>query len=420
MEEQSFIVRFYRTNGLHPDKVVGTVQAAESGIRLHFKGMDDLWQTMGRLRELVKNPSHHPDQLLSSQQGQHDTPTSEARYNTMSLKQYGVLMGKAIGGKRENGQDTPHYQVQVHSAGVDYRLAVNVKSKGDKPELLYLIADPFEHPLLNRLAELAEGFTPVPSQVGGVALDFVRGNLFDKDGMRPLPHDLPGPSNDLNDRIEHLVARAISEADAQVFAFGERWGPEAGKEDKIFGFEPGNGVHDIHMNQGNDAAYRKDDGVWQDGGLLFHFPAMQQWVGVFLAFQSQCWHTDDRTGHTLAGPITGEPEEPGTATDKQVRIVAAMVNPTGPDPEVETVLLLNPSPQVIELAGWNIADQQKRKCPLSGSLPAYGTLTVTLGAGVKLGNSGGLITLLDANGLKVHGVSYTKEQARKEGWLVVF
>ncbi|WGZ94384.1 MAG: DUF2278 family protein [Candidatus Thiothrix putei] len=392
MEEQSFIVGFYRTHGLHPDKVVGTVQAPESTVRLNFNGMSGLWQAMIRL---------------------HDISTSQTRYNTMSLKQYGVLVGKATAGKREDGEDTPHYQVKVRSAGVDYRLAVNVKSKGDKPELLYLVADPFEHPILNRLAGLAEGFTLVPSQAGGVALDFVRGNLFDKDGMRTLPHNLPGPSNDLNDRIEHLVARAISEQDAQVFAFGERWGPEQDLKDKIFGFKPGNGVHDIHMNQGNDAAYRKDDGVWQDGGLLFHFPSTRQWVGVFLAFQSQSWHTDDQTGHTIE-------EDDDQITDKQVRIIAAMVNPAGPDPEVETVLLLNPSPQAIDLSGWQIADQQKRKCPLSGRLPAHGTISVQLGAGVKLGNSGGLITLLDNTGIKVHGVSYTKIQAREEGWLVVF
>jgi hypothetical protein len=38
----------------------------------------------------------------------------------------------------------------------------------------------------------------------------------------------------------------------------------------------------------------------------------------------------------------------------------------------------------------------------------------------QLGNSGGIITLLDPAGLKVDGVSYTKEQARREGWLIVF
>jgi hypothetical protein len=37
-----------------------------------------------------------------------------------------------------------------------------------------------------------------------------------------------------------------------------------------------------------------------------------------------------------------------------------------------------------------------------------------------LGNGGGLITLLDPDGLKVDGVAYTKSQAQREGWSLVF
>jgi len=33
---------------------------------------------------------------------------------------------------------------------------------------------------------------------------------------------------------------------------------------------------------------------------------------------------------------------------------------------------------------------------------------------------GGVITLLDADGLKVDGVAYTRDQARREGWSTVF
>ncbi len=39
---------------------------------------------------------------------------------------------------------------------------------------------------------------------------------------------------------------------------------------------------------------------------------------------------------------------------------------------------------------------------------------------VSLSNQGGLISLLDERGNKVDGVSYTKEQAQKEGELVIF
>ena len=44
---------------------------------------------------------------------------------------------------------------------------------------------------------------------------------------------------------------------APSYAFGERWGPETPSKDKVFGFKPGNGVHDIHMNQGNSARFTR-------------------------------------------------------------------------------------------------------------------------------------------------------------------
>ena len=328
----------------------------------------------------------------------------------MPLRKYGVLAGKAVAARREDNDGTPHYQVEVRASGTNFRIAVNVRSSQQPPDLLYLIQEDFDHPILARLTSLTEEFTLLPPQPAGMALDFIRGNLFDHSEMRLLPSNLPGPDNDLSDRIEHYVKRAIDESAAVVYAFGQRWGPEQGVADKVFDFVPGNGIHDIHMNQGNNAAYRNDDGVWQDGGLVLHFPASDQWVAVFLAFQSQAWHTDDATGHAIE--VVEEP-------DKTVRIVAAMVNPVGGDPEAETVILLNPTPQPIDLAGWQVADQQKRKCAIAGMLPPGGVVKVALTVPTKLGNSGGIITLLNAQGLKVDGVSYTSAQAKREGWLVV-
>jgi hypothetical protein len=223
--------------------------------------------------------------------------------------------------------------------------------------------------------------------------------------------------------LDHYVERAIAEPDALVYVFGEPWGPESAR-DKVFGFRPGNGVHDIHMNQGNSARFRGDDGVWQDGGLLLHFPGESRWVGIFLAFQSQAWHTDDTTGHAIAAPAptpTPTPSPTPVPEDGAVRILAALVNPNGGAPERETVLLLNASPEVIDLAGWRIADRMKESCALpSVKLDAGAVLTVTLRDPVQLGNKGGSITVLDEAGLKVAGVAYTADQAKREGWTVTF
>jgi hypothetical protein len=66
--------------------------------------------------------------------------------------------------------------------------------------------------------------------------------------------------------------------------------------------------------------------------------------------------------------------------------------------------LINASPDPVDLTGWNIADRLDHRCP------------VPLTGGVQLGNGGADRPAA----LKVHGVSCTAQQARREGWTVVF
>ncbi|HHJ16953.1 MAG TPA: DUF2278 family protein [Gammaproteobacteria bacterium] len=352
----------------------------------------------------------------------------------MPLKNYGVLKGRPISSRLGAGS-SPHYQIHIVDNTTDYRIAINVKSKLAPSELLYLVVDDFRHPMLDGLTALAAGFTRLTSAPAGSALDYIRGNLFVQSDLRPLAYAIPGPDNDLNEKIDAYVSRAIADENAEVYAFGERWGPESNRKDKYFGFLPGNGIHDIHMNQGNSGRFAGDNGVWQDGGLIFHYPAIldetgterwpEQWVALFLAFQSQSWHTDDTTGYAM--PLPGpEPDvsptpQPGDR-DGHVRIAAALVNPAGDDPGHETVTLINATPVPLDLTGWELADRNKKRSPVPpGTLAAGEVMRVSLdGSGAQLSNKGGIITLLDDQGLKIDGVSYTREEVRRQGWSLVF
>jgi len=326
----------------------------------------------------------------------------------MPLRNYGVLRGSVIDYRLASGANA-HFQLHVVDDATHYRIAVNVESKMQPSELEYLIDSNFRHPVLDAVAALPVGWSALERKPGGAALDFIRGNLLNRDDMRRLPFDVPGPDNDLNEKLVHYVRRAIADEGAAAYSFGERWGPERGKTDKIFGFVPGNGVHDIHMNQGNVGQFVRDDGVYQDGALLLHFPTQQQWVAIFLKFQSQTWHTDDSTGHQITD---GEP-------DGTVRIVAALVNAVK-SPETEFVTLLNTTARAVDLGGWKLADGDKHTMALVGSIAAGETLRVQLTPQVVLPNDGGVITLLDAAGLKVDGAGYTDEQAAEAGRTIAF
>jgi uncharacterized protein YukJ len=344
----------------------------------------------------------------------------------MPIANYGVFKGRAISRKLATGS-SPHYPIHmVDEAGSHLRISVNVRSKLAPSEVMYYLATDFTHPLTDIVKPLSSGFHPLTSKQETGALDFIRGNLFPLNKMTPLPIEASGPDNDLNEKLDQVVQRAMSDEDALVYAFGQRWGPEQ-KADNYFGFLPGNGVHDIHMNQGNVGAFVKDDGIWQDGGVIFEFPNQKQWTAVFLKFQSQAVHTDDITGHaesgTGSGAGNGNTGGSGTPvpnlTDGLVRIVAAMVNDKV-TPEHEWVYLLNTSDQAVSLNGWQLADKQKAKMPLAGELAAGEVLKVDIVAPVALSNKGGIITVLDSKGLKVDGVSYTREQANQPGWTIVF
>jgi uncharacterized protein YukJ len=343
----------------------------------------------------------------------------------MALRSYGVLKGKAIEVRLGAGQ-SPHYQVRLIDDTTDYRIAVNVKSQLAPSEVEYIVIERFAHPITTLVEPLPTGFHRLERKPNSGALDYIRGNLFDRSEMRPLPFSVPGFDNDLNEKIDRVMQRAVADEAALVYAFGERWGPEPATKDKYFGFLPGNGIHDIHMNQGNVERFVGDDGVYQDGGLLVHFPDQGEWTAVFLKFQSQAWHTDDETGHRIGGPepptpLPPEPPGPPTGEDPEglVRIVAALVNPPQ-SPEVEVVTLLNTAPHDHDLTGWALLDTQKKRLPLSGVLSAGATRTVQVQHPLALSNKGGVITLVDEKGLKVHGVSYTREQARHPGWTIVF
>jgi uncharacterized protein YukJ len=325
----------------------------------------------------------------------------------MPIDNYGVLVGSAQDRRREPGQSTPHYQILVRAAGADHRIAVNVESSQDPAALLYAVYEDFKHPILATLEQMPEGWHPIPSAPGGVALDYIRANVVNRSDMRLLPADAPGEGNDLADLLDAHVLRAIGDPSARLFAFGEPWGPEDGTPDGTFGFTPGQGVHDIHMNQGNQGQFTEADGVWQDGALLLWFPAAQRWVAVFLAFQGQDWHTDDVTGHGL-----------NQVVDPTIQVVAALVRPRPAEPE--SVTLINASPDEVDLTGWSLADRAKNRHSLPGVRIAAGeTLRVPVAAPFALGNSGGIITVLNPAGLKVHGVSYSGAAAARRGWTVV-
>jgi uncharacterized protein YukJ len=210
----------------------------------------------------------------------------------MPLKKYGVLKGTVIGHLRNADDD--HYQVLVSAGKTMHRVAVNVRSSAPKAPstLLFLAQGKLPDNFTSGLQALKGGYTKLSSKPGGLALDYVRNKWFKPSAMKVVPPDVPGADNDLKDKLEAAVLKAVNQAGSLIYAFGEKWGPEIDKKDQYFKFLPGNGIHDIHMNQGNGGKYTADNGIYQDGGLVFQYPD-GKWQAFFFAFQSQTFNTSE-------------------------------------------------------------------------------------------------------------------------------
>jgi uncharacterized protein YukJ len=212
-----------------------------------------------------------------------------------AVRRYGVLVGAVVDGFESSDPSSPHYEIRVGGGG-DYRIAVNVRSVDGSEVLAYL--DPqFEKSGAFDLASLLDGdpgFQPLqtgPAASGG--LDYLRDNLLPIDAMQPIPPAGSGVS--LKNLLDANIERAKADATAMVVAFGEYF-EDAGQVDQYFGFRPERGIHDIHMMQGNSGQFASDNRVNGDGALFLSFNSGQEIVALFVRFQTQSLHTDDRTG----------------------------------------------------------------------------------------------------------------------------
>ncbi len=223
----------------------------------------------------------------------------------MPIANYSVLKGHPTAGVVVSGASV-HYQITVDALdakGKPFTVAVNIQSVNGS-EVLYAIRTPFQPPNAAALAALARGITALPSEPGGLALDFVRElianqPMITRAGMSLLPiaaqparflseSTLPMSAEEerahtLENAVVTLLNQAVADPDSVLYAFGSAFS-DGGTVD---------GIHDIHMNQGNPLNnHANQNGVWQDGAIFVNLPAQGTWTAVFLAFQTESWTTD--------------------------------------------------------------------------------------------------------------------------------
>ncbi|GAB1190910.1 hypothetical protein BDV32DRAFT_83271 [Aspergillus pseudonomiae] len=340
----------------------------------------------------------------------------------MPVESYGVWKAKPVRFTYETDADdhvSPHlslfFTTSDNSQG-EGRAAINIKS-GDKSDsrLVFWLVKNFENFQNERLRELKPGFHLLEGTMeqapNGLALDYIRGNLFHRETGRLLPHDIPGPDNDILDELIPVLDGAVDH-DSVIYIFGSH-------------FNTGNGIHNVHMNQGSPKKWKNDNGIYQDGGILLDFG--DHWKGVFIGFASQAVHTDAEGQPTplhgylswneLLNPeIPGEQRQRRDVHDRTVTISEAMIRHHGSDPTTKSdsiVTLTNRADAPVILNGWSVRNHkgENEYLPDGAVLRRRRRQSFQL-HNCALSDEGGTITLLNEQGLKVDGVRYTAEQTR--------
>jgi len=233
---------------------------------------------------------HTGEELREALGGEPDTATVLHVFlvdtRSMSVNQYSVLVGDPQPGSVSGPHGKPpHYLVPVNAAGSQYQIAINIESDAGDSQVLYSIQTDFQPSNAALLSALPQGMNPISTQVNP-AIDYIRSRSAGKPivtlaAMQLLPLPSEQNSQNLNNAVVELLNQATSDPDGLIYAFGGQ-------------YTDGTGIHETHMNQGNATNDHSDEnGIWNDGAVLFYLPASSKWTTIFIAFQGQSWNTDN-------------------------------------------------------------------------------------------------------------------------------
>jgi uncharacterized protein YukJ len=185
-----------------------------------------------------------------------------------------------------------HFSMDVD--GESWDIAANVGTDNSGDLLRYKIVRGFGHPIIQTLRQEPAGKSDLTGANALPALDFRRSDILSGTGDW-LDSDVLDGSTDRQPvaALKPLLERAF-ESRNDVYVFGRF-------------YRDGNGIHDVHMNQGSSGRYIHQEGndrndhndIWQDGALMIDAGA-GGWVAYFAAFTNQAIPTDG-----LGNPLPG-------------------------------------------------------------------------------------------------------------------
>jgi uncharacterized protein YukJ len=156
-----------------------------------------------------------------------------------------------------------HLSIRIDESSDAWDTAINVGTNDADDLLCYKIAYDFHHPIMSQLAASPGGFSDLTGSSQLPALDFLRSDVLKETGDWRPSDPIDGSA-----QVEPVASltrlmRKARDNQYPVYIFGRK-------------YTDGNGVHDVHMNQGSSGKFINNgvddhndhNDVWQDGAVL--------------------------------------------------------------------------------------------------------------------------------------------------------
>lgn len=200
------------------------------------------------------------------------------------MSKYCLLKSYAI--EYNDHSDDNHFYIHTVADDQEYSLAVNVRSSKPVTDMYYCLKEPNEETIkmLRRYMDLEDGLYK-KNDYPDYFLDYTEHPLFIDAELTECVDDISDMIS-LENRIRELTKESMASPSAYLLTFGHLWGPKLHEEDYTFHFLPGQGLHDIHMNQNSTKGSRwaDKDLPEEDGALYFVFPDTSKIYAFYSTF----------------------------------------------------------------------------------------------------------------------------------------
>jgi hypothetical protein len=189
----------------------------------------------------------------------------------MPLAQYGVLIGTLYTPQEQTYQGNWFHGVfflTIPGVSIPVQCVTDFSS-ATQDLIQYKIFNNLDASLFSNVQALPDGYTSLAATPASGALDYVRSPL------------LGGGSSTVGEgwitsdgvTAVQMLQGQLSAGPQRIYVFGEPFTDKAPVTED--GVESQNGMHNVHMNQGDPAPapgadnHQVDDGIWQDGATIF-------------------------------------------------------------------------------------------------------------------------------------------------------